>query len=176
MRSTNTAPWPSTRARPIRGSEGYTLVEVVIATMLIAIMASSVFSVALTAKQSGGKAQRKLIAAQVSKQVTGALKNYVTADFSDPTRGPNANNAVNRWSLESVNPPVDCIDHAGTNEYALTPGSHTITGILPGWLEAAPYLGTLKYHVCAAGCANSMQASDGSFIPGVTVTIDWTEP
>ena len=149
--------------------------------MLIAVMASSVFSVALTAKQSGGKGQRKLLAAQASKQLTGMLKNYVTADYTSASvaaLGPNSTNAFNTWSLESAALGITCTHSggAGVNHYALLNGSHTVTGILPGWMEQPPYNGTVVYHVCGTGCFNSRTASDASVMPGVTVNIDWTEP
>lgn len=149
--------------------------------LLSAIMVSSVFSVALTAKQSGGKGERKMLAGQVTKQMIGTLKNFQTSDYSTAqvaTWGPNANNGANRWSLEdnTVTPPIDCVA-AGhpANEYALryvgAGTTHTVTGILPAWFEAAPFNATLKYYV-----NGSRTASDGKVIPQINVTVDWTEP
>ena len=46
-----------------RGRAGYTLVEVVLAMLLTTVIVTSVFSVALTTKGGGGKAERKLKAA-----------------------------------------------------------------------------------------------------------------
>lgn len=164
------------------GKKGYTLVEVVIAMLLTSIMVSSVFSVALSAKQAGGKAERRLAAAQVTKQVTSMLKNYVTGDQNSVTpglMGPNANNGTNRWSIvdATVTPqicvcsgiPGGCVPSCAASPYALTPGTWTVSGILPSWLAAAPYNGTLKYYV-------GNETVSGDPVPQINVTVDWTEP
>lgn len=149
--------------------------------LLSAIMVSSVFSVALTAKQSGGKGERKLLAGQVTKQMLGTLKNYQTSDYSSAqvaSWGPNANNAANRWSLEdnTVTPAIDCVGPGHpANEYALryvgAGTTHTVRGILPTWFEAAPFNATLRYYV-----NGSRTSADGKVIPQISVTVDWTEP
>lgn len=152
---------------------GYTLVEVVIAMLLTSIMVSSVFSVALTAKTSGGKAERRLAATQVNRQMTGMLRNFVSAD-NTATSLPGPNTGTNRWSMDnaSVVPPID--DTSCTDCYALDPGSHTVTGILPSWFAAQPYNATLVYFV--GGTTGLSQPMSDTASPSVNVTVDWTEP
>lgn len=164
-------------------SKGYTLVEVIVAMLLTSVMVSSVFSVALTAKQSGGKSERRMAAAQASRQMMNRLKSYVTGDTASTIiAGPNANNGTNKWSLRdtTVSPNItDATTCTGTcggvvcgaapNVYALCPGTHTVTGILPGGLVAAPYSGTLQYYV-------GTETIGGQLAPQVNVTINWTEP
>lgn len=154
-------------------SRGYTLVEVVVAMLLMAIMVSSVFSLALSSRQAGGKSERRMEAARITKEVTGLLKNYVTGD---PTTtliaGPNANNPANTWSLDDptrVPPVTDTCTCGGPNPYALAPGTHTIAGLLPLWFSGPPYNATLKYYV-------GSETIDGSPAPQINVTVDWTEP
>ena len=156
-----------------RAESGYTLVEVVIAMLLTSIMVSSVFSVALTAKQSGGKAERRLMATQVNRQMTGMLRNFVTADNSASSLpGPNA--GVNRWSMDNAaaTPPIN--DTSCLNCYALDPGSHTVTGILPSWFAGPPFNATLEYYVAGTVAANPPLTATTS--PSVNVTVNWTEP
>lgn len=154
-------------------NRGYTLIEVVVAMLLMALMVSSVLSIALSSRQSGGKSQRRAEAARITRELTGLLKNYVTGDpTTSLISGPNANNPVNSWSLddETKMPPVfDNCTCGGPNVYALAPGTHTITGLLPGWLAAAPYNATLKYYV-------GSEVIDDSSAPQINVTVDWVEP
>lgn len=154
-------------------SRGYTLVEVVVAMLLMAIMVSSVLSLALSSRQAGGKSDRRMEAARVSRELTGLLKNYVTGDpTTNLIAGPNANNPVNSWSLDDntrVPPISDSCTCGGPNVYALAPGTHTITGFLPGWFAATPYNATLKYYV-------GSETIDGSPAPQINVTVDWVEP
>lgn len=153
---------------------GYTLVEVVVAMLLVAVMVASVFSVALTAKQGGGKTERRLMAARASKHLTGVLKTFAAdpsiavTSATAASWGPGA--GTNKWSLDDGtvddlgDPPGDpCVDC-----YALRPGTHTVTGILPSWFEAAPYGAKLRYCV-----NNSLAVGQGT---PVSVTIDWKEP
>ncbi len=154
-------------------ARGYTLVEVVVAMLLIAVMVSSVISVALSAKQGGGKTERRLIAARASKHLTAMLKTYVADPSIAVTTATAASwgpgTGTNKWSLDdgTINdndingsPCVDC--------YALAPGTHTVLGILPSWFEAAPYGARIKYYV-----NNPLSAGQGT---PVSVTVDWTEP
>jgi hypothetical protein len=122
--------------------------------MLMMVIVSSVFSVALSTKQSGGRSERKLAATQVSKELTSLLKSYVSDPTArgggEPISGPNANNALNRWSIEDAtqSPAVACVhDSLAANHYALAAGTHSVTGVLPAWFAAPPYSATLAYYV-----------------------------
>jgi hypothetical protein len=145
--------------------------------MLMAVMVSSVFSVVLSTKQTGGKSDRKLLAAQSSKELTAMLKGFVSdptaRGFSEPIDGPNANHPSNKWALDdsTQSPPITCgLNFAAPSvHYALAAGTHTVTGILPAWFEAAPYLATMKYYV-------NISMVSGQELPEVAVDVNWTEP
>jgi prepilin-type N-terminal cleavage/methylation domain-containing protein len=156
------------RKSPLRlTDDGYTLVEVVIAMLLVSIMVTSVFSVALTAKQGGGKGVRKLLAAQGAKQVSGVLKNFVTGDETTTMiAGPGGGNG---WAMSNGVVTAAC-PGGGTNCYAMASGTHTLTGVLPAWFEAAPYNARVRYFV------NNSVTINGRPMPNVTITTDWTEP
>jgi hypothetical protein len=134
--------------------------------LLTSVMVTSVFSVALTAKTGGAKGERKIKAAAGARQVAAQLKNYVTGDetvggaFAGPGTGGNS------WSMDGggVN------DTSCVNCYALSAGSHVLTGILPAAFEAAPYNARVQYHVTYAGTVN------GRPVPAVSITTTWTEP
>lgn len=167
---------PRKPLRRRRRSNGYTLVEVVIAMMLMAVMVSSVFSVVLSTKQSGGKSDRKLAASQASKEMTTMLKGFVSdptaRGLGEPIDGPNTNNGVNEWALDDAtqSPPITCAHGTlGPNHYALAAGTHTVTGVLPSWFAGPPYLGTMRYFVNVA-------VVNGQDVPQVAVQVDWTEP
>lgn len=163
---------------------GYTLIEAAIAMLLTAIMAGSVFSVALTAKRSSGRGLRKLILDQASRQLSEQLKNYVTADKSASTIGGinGPGNGANKWSMTDASagtgqaPPEiwdSCSASDPTNStnncYALEPGSHTLKGYLPKWLEDDPYKAKMKYWV------EDRPLVDGLIMPKVIITATWKE-
>lgn len=159
---------------------GYTLVEIMVSILLTAIMVSAVFSVAVTTRAGGGKADRKLLGSQASKALTSALKGYVTQDTNTPVTGipgPNFRNAgAATWSLQDT---VQTDSQGAV--YALAAGVHTISCIeadpgrncfLPLSMRAAPYNGTLTYRV-------SYPATGGPFLgeaPRVDVSVNWDEP
>lgn len=146
---------------------GYTLVEIIISIMLTALMVSSVFSVALTSKTGGGKQERKLVAAEATRQLSARLKNFV----KDPTGntsgilGPGS--GADRWSLDD-SPVNDCGPSCGapscTNCYALAPGVHELQGFLPVWFTNAPYNARISYDVISASPYN------------VQISVNWTDP
>ncbi len=143
---------------------GSTFLEVVIAMLLVAVMASSVFSVALTAMSGGGQTMREFVADQASRQLSQTLKNYVTGDNTSTwIRGPGG--GANAWSMD--NPTAGINDTSCVNCYALSDGTHTITGYMPGWFEST-YNGTLSYWV------DRPQA--GVNMPIVVITVKWDEP
>lgn len=163
----------------MRNRRGYTLLEAAIAMLLTAIMAGSVFSIALSAKRSSGRGLRKLIADQAGRQLTEQLKNYVTADKSASTiggiNGPGA--GTNKWSMNDTTALPQVLDSCGPADptgtgvdcYALEPGSHTLKGYLPGWFEANPYKARARYWVKDQTVDTTLN------MPQVIVTVTWVE-
>lgn len=168
------------RHRPISRQAGYTIVEVVVAVLLTSIMVTSVFSVALTSKQGGGKSDRKLVAAQAAKTVTSQLRNFVTGCDCDPVsgacsaasctvQGPTPRTGVASWYLHD--PANNVFDSMG-DKWALTTGVHRITGtgVLPAWFLADPFNGYVEYTVDNSADVN------GRPMPKVSLDVQWQEP
>ncbi|MBI5624901.1 MAG: hypothetical protein HY924_14085 [Elusimicrobia bacterium] len=175
------------------GERGSTFIEVSIAMLLVAIVTSSVFSVAITARQGGGRAMRRLIADQAARQLTERLKGYVTGDDSQTAidwgfRGPSSGTtAAGNWTINgaaAINDDGTITDSMG-NVNALSVGTHTLTsGVLPAWFSAPPYNASVRYVVRrmelfsggamdpTGGVANTETRS----IPEVDVYVDWDEP
>ncbi|OGR95712.1 MAG: hypothetical protein A2V88_16250 [Elusimicrobia bacterium RBG_16_66_12] len=152
----------------------------VVAMLLACVMITSVFSVTLTSKTTGGKNDRRLLAGQAASQVTGRLKNFVTGcDCSVTTgicsaasctlQGPTPRGGVASWyfNCPTCLPPVS--DNRG-DVYALTIGTHVISGLLPAFFEAAPYNARVNYTV------DIFQTVNGRPVPAVTVNVAWAEP
>jgi len=78
------------------GRRGFTLIEVLIATFLVAIIAGTVMSTALTSRMSVGRVDREVAAAAAVRQVSEALKGYITADRG-LVRGPGV--GADGWTL-----------------------------------------------------------------------------
>ncbi|MBI5883102.1 MAG: type II secretion system protein [Elusimicrobia bacterium] len=165
---------------------GSTFLEVTIAMMLVAVITSSVFSVAITARQGSGRSMRRLVANQVSRQLSEKLKGYVSGDTTQAPidigfRGPSSGtSASTNWSINGAKAPNDGYDAATITDSmgaanALALGTHTITGMLPIWFSGPPYNATMRYvvtqmHPFGAG------GLSGAQIPRVEVYVDWTEP
>ncbi len=160
--------------RPVCRQSGYTLVEVMVAMLLTSIMVTSVFSVALTVKTVGGKGERKIKAVAGARQVASLLKNYVTGETGAVSTGapgiagPCAG-AVNNWSM-TCNGITDACPGGGSACYALAPGLHTLTGVLPATFEAPPYNARVSYVVTVTATVN------GRPVPSVSITTTWTDP
>ncbi|MBI3300345.1 MAG: prepilin-type N-terminal cleavage/methylation domain-containing protein [Elusimicrobia bacterium] len=136
------------RARVAR--RGYTLVETMIAVLLVSVVVTSVFSMVLTARTGVNKSGKKGQAVFYLREVVEALKTYVTADLTAP--GPNS------WQLPG--------DTCGC--WALQAGAHNATGYLPTSFTGAPTSGQLTYDVIdmACGAATCKQ---------VTFNLTWNE-
>ena len=154
--------------------QGYTLVEVVVAMLLSAVMITSVFTVALSNKQSGLMMDNKLAAGSAAQTVVGLLGNYMTADptqmmVAGPTcvasngpppqyqsGPPRCLPGPNSWSLTSYYYSDSYNGVANSPAWALAPGSHTITGNTtnnPGGLLPLVPSGSVIYFVSwPAGC------------------------
>ncbi|MFA6318606.1 MAG: hypothetical protein WC943_14450 [Elusimicrobiota bacterium] len=176
------------------GERGTTFVEVSIAMLLVAIITGSVFSVAITARQGGGRAMRRIIADQAARQLTERLRGYVSGDTTQTAidwgfRGPSSGMvAVDNWSLHgapAINDDAGIVDSMGS-VHALAVGTHTLSaGILPAWFTAPPYNATVRYRVRSMQVFSANGALDPSngvlpdetrSIPEVDVYVDWTEP
>ena len=191
------------RQRPIhrpslKGSAGYSLVEVVVAMLISCIMVTAVMSVAITAKQGGAKAMHRMMFDQGMAQLSAEVKEYVTAcgcnactgncpspACADPgIQGPNTNNGgAAQWYIDGA-PGAGATGKLSDSQgpvWALASGTHKITGLFPtspasAALEAAPYGGFIKYDVTwPAGCP-------GTGVPGindapvVSFAANWSEP
>ena len=196
------------RQRPCKrpphiGSAGYSLVEVVVAMLISVVMVTAVMSVAVTAKQGSAKAMHHMMMDQGVAQVSAMVKQYVTAcgcnactgvcpspQCADPgISGPNTAPGVtgaNQWYFSGskitdwtkVPPP------SGTGVpqavWPLASGDHYLTGVVPS-LEAAPYIGYIKYSVGWPNIGGACTVGNGG-IPGVSdapevkFMANWSEP
>lgn len=157
--------------------------------MLIScIMVTAMFGVALTSKQSSGKNDRRLLAAQATRQITSQLRNFVTACGCSPVSGdcsacststltgPNTANAgVATWYMNGGG-----ISDSMGNVYALKCGQHVLTGtgIIPPNLQNPAFNASVTYTVTyppytVGACSASV---DVNAAPQVVVNVNWTEP
>ena len=142
---------------------GYTIVEVVVAMLLSAVMISAVFSIALSGRQTTARSDRRLVAAQAAQSMMQRLKNYVTGDYSNAALGPNGS-----WTIAG---------DSDTHGYALYPGTHNFvktSGIVPDALM--PYNGTLSYTVTQVTPLTPPNCVTPQCQVSVSVTVTWTEP
>jgi hypothetical protein len=138
-----------------------------VAMLLTSIMVTSVFSVTLTVKTGGSKGERKLKAAAATKQIATQLKNYVTGDpLSTTILGPGTGAGAASWSMDTGG--ID--DTSCVNCYALTPGSHTLTGVMPASFEDVPYNARVTYFISTTDTVN------GRPVPSVSITTTWDDP
>ena len=172
---------PILRRRRASSRAGFTLIEVMVATMITAALAVALVNVALTTKTTSVMLDRKVLAGQATKALQSALKAYVTGDplsVKSGLCGPNTYNGAplacntNMWCLTNA-VQVDTTQPGGANAcYALNPGTHTIycnaSGedsrcVLPWALRQPPYNGYVVYTVTGSP-------------PKVTINVNWTEP
>ena len=174
----------------MKGRQGYTLIEVVVAMLLSCVMIASVFSVALSNKVASSKIDHSLVAVQASRSLQEKLSAYVT---SDPTNtiiaGPAGGGAgLASWSLNRAG----YSDSQGT-VWALAGGSHVVTG--PGLPPAAIVNAGLKsgeatcpggasgpacveyfvYWPCAGGGTPAFPVPNNCQ-PVINVSVFWLEP
>lgn len=153
--------------------------------MLIScIMVTAMFGVALTSKQSSGKNDRRLLAAQAARQITSQLRSYVTGCGCNPSTGdcsacststltgPNTANAgVATWYMNGGG-----ISDSRGNVYALACGVHVLTGggIIPPNLQNPVFNTSVSYTVTyPGGCPATVTTASS---PQVDVNVNWTEP
>lgn len=162
--------------------------EVVVSLLLSAIMVSSVMSVALTAKVSSGKADRKTLCSQEARRLSGDLKGFVTSYYDYNTNAflpvaqmgaiagpalPGSPGAAS-WQWASMPGPngVNVVDSCNGSPpcYALSLGVHQLTNYLPGWMEGAPYNARAQYTVSGGVGTGQLYA------PSVDVSVTWDDP
>lgn len=134
---------------------GSSLVEVIVAILLIALMTAPLMSTALTGRMSMGRADRQIAAAAAVRALSEQLKAYVAADLSLAT-GPGT--GASGWLLPG--------DQSGMT--ALQAGHHDLAA--SRWLSAlAPYGGTISYDVTSVPTPSGPRAD-------VTFNVAWKEP
>ena len=169
------------------GGRGFTFVEVLVAVFIGAIVAAGIFSVAVTGARSTVRIDHKTIAAASERSLSNQLKGFVTSyyDYSagdfittgvGEIAGPaNSNLDKTSWMwagyggtsiADAMTAPATC----GTQCYALAVGTHTLTGYLPSWFEAAPYKARISYYVLVPAGAPDQLA-----VPYVSITTTWNE-
>ena len=137
---------------------GFTLVEVLIATLLLAVGVAGVFSVTLSARQQSKRHAGRDKINQYGRKLQEELKSYVTytADTTpnspaDPARLPGGN---------KKHPNDTC------GEWALsTACTHDVTSMLPDELKRPPYNARLTYEVKKEGLVRK-----------VDIRMKWDDP
>lgn len=114
---------PSFILRSMLDSRGTSLVEVVIAILLVAMMTGPIMSTVLTSSMSQRRVERRVAAAAAARSLSERLKGFVVADRR-LARGPGV--GPDGWSLPG--------DREGV--YALAPGVHALDAGL--WAPGLP--------------------------------------
>jgi hypothetical protein len=107
----------------MRGSRGTSLVEVVIAILLVAMMTGPIMSTVLTTAVSQHRVERRVTAAASARALSESLKGYVTADRR---LAPGPGVGRDGWTLPG--------DAEGI--YALAPGVHRLDAAV--WAPGLP--------------------------------------
>jgi prepilin-type N-terminal cleavage/methylation domain-containing protein len=167
----------------MKGRKGYTLTEVVVAMLLSAVMITSVFTVALSNRQSGLNLDQRLAGGGAAQAVVGILGNYMTADPTQsmvagptclPGPPPACNPGPNSWSLTGNYYSDYYNGTAGSTAWALAPGSHTITGNPtnnPGGLLPSDPTGQVIYFVSWTPASCSTPPVATTCTPQINVTV-----
>lgn len=150
----------------IKDQDGFSLVETMIAVLLIAIVVTSVFSLAFTAKVSSIKTARRATALLAIRQAQEKLKAYVTADLSikDP---PNSN-----WRMpEDVCGPdgvtTEATCSAGCSAFDLC--RHNVTLLIPEQFRGPPINMRMYYDVLKD------KKDDTDEAPRVVFKVNWDD-
>ncbi len=135
---------------------GQTLLEVIIATLLLAMMVVPIMGAAMGGRQLAAKTSHRLQAAADARHIAEALKAYVVANTTLAS-GPGG--GINGWLLPG--------DASGLN--ALAAGHHELTAA--AWLPelaAAPYNGRISYDVTVRATPQGPQ-------PDVVFNVLWAD-
>lgn len=135
---------------------GQTLIEVVIASLLLVMMTIPIMAAALSGRQMTARTTRRLQAAGHARHAAEALKAFVVADAT-LVSGPGAGS--DGWVLSG--------DASGLN--ALAAGHHDLSPAewLPD-LAASPYNGTISYDVTVRLTPQGPQ-------PDVVFNVQWAD-
>jgi prepilin-type N-terminal cleavage/methylation domain-containing protein len=175
-----------------KGERGYTLAEVMISMLLMAVVVGAAFKMAITSQGSTGIADRRIVANQYGRHLSEVLATYTLpptiASGLDPTQlqGPNqiATTAPSmaQWSLNGLigdDGHTAVVDSMGG--WALAPGIHTVSNFLPAWFADPPYNAIISYCIPPAGgpglcgAANSYGVSGGT-VSLANINVTWTDP
>lgn len=179
----------------VTSNVGATLIEVLAAVLLTAVMTSAVFSVALGAKGESKITEEHNSASQCLTQLTNELHSFVTGYWSyasgfnpnmpeicgpaDPLCQPGTYGGGGpQWTWSSSGVTDSC-----SGCYVLAPGKHILTLVngltslgtpfcMPPWMWQPPYNASLYYIVTAPPIVSGQQLGG----PGVQVTINWSNP
>jgi len=144
--------------RSIASRAGFTLLEVVVAMLLIGIMSVMCMPAFLTGRMADGRANRSVAAADAVRRLAEELKLYVTAD---PALANGPGTGVDGWFLPG--------DTSGLR--ALESGVHNLDlAHQASWAAPiAPLGGALSYTVAVRSTPAGPQ-------PTVTFLVSWQEP
>ncbi len=180
-------------------SKGSTLIEVLAAVLLAAVMTSAVFSVVLGAKGESKISEEHNSASQCLTQLTNQLHSFVTGYWSYATNNFNTNmpeicgplssgggacvygsgsSSQWTWASSGVSDSCNGCYALAQGTHNLTVGSNGLTGLgtpfcMPPWMWQPPYNASLSYTVTAPPLDGSGNQIGG---PGVQVTINWSNP
>ncbi|HBW22901.1 MAG: hypothetical protein A2X28_04145 [Elusimicrobia bacterium GWA2_56_46] len=137
--------------------KGFTLVEVVVASMVLVMVAVTCASLLLSTFTSFPKEKIRYQAAQEAASLKEELKNYVTEDRSTTAGAPGNPPS---WHLPD--------DSSCANCWALAAGTHTVTNRLPLEMRQT-YGATMSYFV-------KTTLYQGKEMRDVNVSINYTVP
>ena len=146
----------ASQLRVRRPNDGFTLVEVVIAALLLSIGITALFSVCVSVRF---KVNKDVYSGQMdfyARQLLEDLKSYVTADITILDGAPGNSGS---WCHPK--------DSGCPGGWALAEGDHDVTGMLPASLSNAPVNAKLFYNV-------KLQTSPP--VRRVDVTMTWDTP
>jgi prepilin-type N-terminal cleavage/methylation domain-containing protein len=141
----------------VKGERGYTLVETMIAMLLVALVVTSIFSMVVTAKMGAKKSGNQAQAHFFARQQMEKLKSYVSADLSAPGPRGSGGTAPANWVF-----PGDA-----SGGYALQAGNHDVTSNLPASLRSLGW--TMSYTVTDTTCGTKTCKK-------VDVNVGWPGP
>lgn len=137
------------------GRRGTSLVEVVVAMLIVGLLSALCMPIFLTGRLSEGRAERRAAAADVAHRLSEELKAYVTAD---PSLAPGPGGGVDGWSLPG--------DTSGRR--ALAAGPHPLNSAL--WAgRLAEFRPNISYTV-------EVRRSPSGPQPDVVIQVEWQEP
>ena len=142
-------------------SEGFTLSELLIATVIVILTAAGTITLLGSTTQLSHRRSHRYEALEYAYQTMDTLKDYVTADTADP---------LHLYHLTNDDPGAGCAGGAA-NRYALSPlsGVQNHCHPLPSGVVKNQLAGKRTYTV-------EDVVLGGTTIKRVTVTVQWTEP